>query len=49
MVRLVEEHAAIAPGALFIAPIRVFGGNHRVHVSSDSRIAEHLHRVPGFL
>jgi len=45
MVRLVEENRRLAPGALFVAPIGVLIRNHRINVSADLRIAQHLGRV----
>ena len=32
---LVEQDAAIAPGALLVAPVRVFGRDDRIHVGAD--------------
>jgi hypothetical protein len=49
VVGLVKENTALAPGALFVAPVRVLGGDNRVDVGSDLRIAEHVHRIPGAL
>jgi hypothetical protein len=49
MVRLVEKNAALPPGALFVAPIRVFGGDYGIDISSDPRITEQVHRISDIL
>ena len=45
MVGLVEQHRAVAPGALFITPVGVFRGNNRIDIHPDLRVPQHLHRV----
>src|SRR5690606_17668209 len=46
VVRLVEQHAGLTPSALLVAPVRELGRDHRIHISADLRISQHLHRVP---
>ncbi len=47
VVRLVEQNAGVPPGALFVAPVRVFGRHDRIDIGSDLRIAEQVDRVSG--
>jgi len=45
VVSLVEQHGAIAPGTLLIAPVCVFRGNNRIDIHPDLRVSQHLYRV----
>ena len=45
VVRLVEQHAGLGPGALLVAPVGKFGRDDRVNVGADLRIAQHLDRI----
>ena len=45
VVGLVEKNAGLSPGALFIAPVRVFGGNHGIDVGAYLRIAQEVNRI----
>ena len=47
VVRLIEEHAGLAPGALLVAPVGVLGGHDGVDVRADLRIAQHVDGVAG--
>jgi hypothetical protein len=49
VVRLVEETARLPPGVLLVAPVRELGGDLRVHVGPDLRVAGELHRIPDAL
>ncbi len=42
VVGLVEQNAGVAPGALLVAPVGEFGGDHRIDVGADLRIAQHV-------
>jgi hypothetical protein len=45
VVRLVEQHGAVLPGPLFAAPVGEFGGDHRIDIGTQLRIAQHVHNV----
>ena len=45
MVGLVEQNAAVAPRALFIPPVAVLGGNHRIDISAYLRVTQEVNRV----
>ena len=45
VVRLVEQDAGVAPGALLVAPVGELGCDHRIDVGADLRIAQHLDDV----
>ena len=47
VVRLIEQHARLLPRALLIPPIGKLGRNHRIHVRTQLRISQHLHRIAG--
>ncbi len=47
VVGLVEQHAAFRPRALFIPPVRVFGGHARIHVRPRLLIAQEFNDVAG--
>ena len=49
VVRLVEQHGGLAPGALLVAPVGEFGRHDRINVGANPRIAQHLHRIAGCL
>ena len=40
VVRLVEQHGGLAPRFLFGTPVAEFGGDDRVHVGADLRVAQ---------
>jgi hypothetical protein len=46
---LVEENAGLAPSSLFVTPIGEFGGNYRVDIGPDLRIAEQIGGLAGRL
>jgi hypothetical protein len=46
---LVKKYAAIAPGALFVAPICELAGDDRVYVGSDFGVAEKVDWVSDLL
>ena len=45
VVRLIEEDRRLAPGSLLVAPVRVLGRNHRVHVGPDLRVPQKVDRT----
>src|SRR5579863_1392596 len=45
VVGLVEQNAAVAPRALFIPPVAVFGGNHRIDIRAYLRVTQQVNRV----
>ena len=45
VVGLVEQHGGIAPGALLVAPVGELGGDHRVDIGADLRVAQVLNCV----
>ena len=49
VVGLVEKNAALAPRALLVAPVRVFGGDHRIDIRSYPRIPQQWYRIAGGL
>jgi hypothetical protein len=46
VVGLVKENRGLAPSALLVAPIRIFGRDYRIDVRADLRIAQQRHRIP---
>src|SRR5580658_2228203 len=46
VVRLVEQSAALLPGALFIPPVSEFGAHHWKGIGSNLRITQPFHRAP---
>jgi hypothetical protein len=49
VVRLVEQHGAVSPGALLVAPVREFARHDRVDVCADLRVAQHANGIAGCL
>ena len=49
VVREVEHDGALSPRTLFVAPVRVFGRDHRIDIGADLRIPEQVHRITGLL
>ncbi len=47
VVRLVEQDTGVAPRALLVTPVRVFGRHYRIHVGADLRIAEQVDGIAG--
>src|SRR5690606_2055828 len=45
VMRLIEQSARLAPGALLVAPVRKLGRDHRKRVRPDLRVAQQLDRV----
>ena len=45
VVGLVEKNAGVSPGALFIPPVAVFGGNHGIDISAYLRITQEVNRI----
>ena len=42
VVRLVEQDAGVAPGALLVTPVAEFRSHNRVNIGADLRIAQHV-------
>jgi len=49
MVRLIEKHACLPPGELFVTPIGELGRNDGVDIGAYLRISQHVNRVPNGL
>ncbi len=45
VMRLVEQHGGLAPRHLLVAPVGELGRHHRIDISAELRIAQHLDRV----
>ncbi|MEI9886115.1 MAG: hypothetical protein WDN08_06365 [Rhizomicrobium sp.] len=49
VVRLVEQHAGLAPGALLVAPVGELRRHHRIDIGAELRIAQHGDGIAGGL
>ncbi len=49
VVRLVEQHRRVAPGALLVAPVGEFARHHRVDVRAKLRVAQQFDGIAGGL
>ncbi len=49
VVRLIEQHGAVAPRGLLIAPVVILGRHYGINVGANAGIAQHVDRVTGCL
>jgi hypothetical protein len=49
VIRLVEQHAAVLPGALLVSPVRKLGWHNRINIRADLGVPQEIYRIPGRL